>query len=72
MDRSDLGDRMKGYEGVSRHYLMKRTPIIRLDGKAFHTFKSVGINKYRGFNGDVNGSYEVIGNIHENSEFIIS
>ena len=38
MDRNDLGDRMKGYEGVSRHYLTKRMPvIIRLDGKAFHT-----------------------------------
>jgi tRNA(His) guanylyltransferase len=34
-----LGDRMKGYENVNRNYLMKRTPvIIRLDGKAFHTY----------------------------------
>lgn len=39
MDRSDLGDRMKGYENVSRHFMTKRMPvIIRLDGKAFHTF----------------------------------
>ncbi|WP_455717707.1 tRNA(His) guanylyltransferase Thg1 family protein, partial [Anaerosporobacter sp.] len=30
---------MKGYEGVSRHSLVRRMPvIIRLDGKAFHTF----------------------------------
>lgn len=34
-----LGDRMKGYEDLSRIKLMKRAPtIIRLDGKAFHTF----------------------------------
>lgn len=31
-----LGDRMKGYEGVSRNFLTRRVPaIIRLDGKAF-------------------------------------
>jgi tRNA(His) 5'-end guanylyltransferase len=30
---------MKGYEAVSKDFLMKRTPvIIRLDGKAFHTY----------------------------------
>ena len=34
-----LGDRMKTYERVSRNYLPRRVPIIiRLDGKAFHTF----------------------------------
>lgn len=34
-----LGDRMKGYEDVNRIKLMRRTPtIIRLDGKAFHTW----------------------------------
>lgn len=34
-----LGDRMKMYEGVFKHSLMRKTPvIIRLDGKAFHTF----------------------------------
>lgn len=34
-----LGDRMKGYENISRNYLTRRVPvIIRLDGKAFHTF----------------------------------
>ena len=39
MDKASLGDRMKGYEGVSQSVLMKRTPvIIRVDGKAFHTF----------------------------------
>lgn len=33
-----LGDRMKGYEGVSRNFLTRRVPaIIRLDGKAFST-----------------------------------
>lgn len=34
-----LGDRMKGYENISRTCLTRRVPvIIRLDGKAFHTF----------------------------------
>lgn len=34
-----LGDRMKEYENVSRHYLTRRTPaILRLDGKAFHSY----------------------------------
>lgn len=38
MDTTSLGDRMKGYEGISKSFLMRRTPvIIRLDGKAFHT-----------------------------------
>lgn len=34
-----LGDRMKqSYENRSRHYLLRRTPvIIRVDGRAFHT-----------------------------------
>lgn len=36
----DIGDRMKNnYENRSRFYLTRRTPvIIRLDGRAFHTF----------------------------------
>jgi tRNA(His) 5'-end guanylyltransferase len=35
----DLGDRMKGYENISRIYLTKRIPIIlRIDGKSFHSF----------------------------------
>lgn len=39
MNKLSLGDRMKGYEGVSRHYLIKRMPvIIRIDGKNFHSF----------------------------------
>ena len=34
-----LGQRMKTYEAVSQHYLMRRTPvIIRVDMKAGHTF----------------------------------
>ena len=37
--RDSLGDRMKGYEYISRNYLTKKLPvIIRLDGKAFHSF----------------------------------
>ena len=38
-EKDSLGDRMKRYEGVSRTYLVRRMPvIIRIDGKAFHTF----------------------------------
>jgi tRNA(His) 5'-end guanylyltransferase len=34
-----FGDRMKGYENAYRTYLPKRMPvIIRIDGKAFHTY----------------------------------
>lgn len=34
-----LDERMKKYEYITRHYLMCRTPVIvRIDGKAFHTF----------------------------------
>lgn len=34
-----LGDRMKGYEAVSRTRLVPKMPVmLRLDGKAFHTF----------------------------------
>ena len=34
-----LGSRMKDYEKVSKSYLPKRMPvIIRIDGKAFHTY----------------------------------
>lgn len=40
MNKKDsLGDRMKEYENISRYYLTKKTPvIIRIDGKAFHSF----------------------------------
>lgn len=39
MARDNLGTRMKSYEYVTRNFLTKRVPvIIRLDGKAFHTF----------------------------------
>lgn len=38
-DKTGLGDRMKAYEGISRTFLTRRMPmIIRVDGKAFHTF----------------------------------
>lgn len=40
-----LGDRMKGYEGIPKQTLMRRTPVvIRLDGRAFHTFAN-GVEK---------------------------
>lgn len=39
MSYSDFDKRMKKYEFVSRNYLTTRMPvIIRIDGKAFHTF----------------------------------
>ena len=39
MKNDSLGDRMKKYEGVPKTTLMRRNPvIIRIDGKAFHTF----------------------------------
>lgn len=46
MNKNDnLGDRMKTYENVTRTHLTRRTPvIIRIDGKAFHTFTR-GFNK---------------------------
>ncbi|MBG0818265.1 tRNA(His) guanylyltransferase Thg1 family protein [Planomonospora sp. ID82291] len=38
-DTTALGDRMKGYEHVTRGVLPRRTyTIIRVDGRAFHTF----------------------------------
>lgn len=42
----ELGKRMKEYyEAIPKTKLMRRTPvIIRLDGKAFHTFTR-GFNK---------------------------
>lgn len=37
--KDNLGDRMKKYEYITRTHLVPRMPvIIRLDGKAFHTF----------------------------------
>lgn len=45
MSKDNLGDRMKCYEEVAKTRLMKKTPvIIRLDGKAFHTFTK-GLDK---------------------------
>jgi tRNA(His) guanylyltransferase len=39
MKKDSLGDRMKTYEGVTKNFLTRRTPvIIRIDGKAFHSF----------------------------------
>lgn len=53
MDKTSLGDRMKGYEAVTQGVLMKRTPvIIRLDGKAFHTFTK----RLKNFDGSLDDS----------------
>lgn len=44
MKNDDLGNRMKKYEYITRTHLVPRMPVvIRIDGKAFHTFT-------RGFN----------------------
>jgi len=38
-DKTSLGDRMKMYEAATEGFLTPRTPIIlRIDGKAFHTY----------------------------------
>lgn len=38
-DKTSLGDRMKMYESVPKTKLIKNMPVIvRLDGKAFHTY----------------------------------
>lgn len=46
--KDSLGDRMKSnYENVTRYYLPRRTyTIIRLDGKAFHTFTKNAIKPF--------------------------
>ena len=39
MDKTSLGDRMKGYENIERRYLPRRLPtIVRIDGRAFHSY----------------------------------
>lgn len=39
IDLPSLGDRMKEYENITRTHLIRRMPaILRLDGRAFHTF----------------------------------
>lgn len=40
MNKKDsIGDRMKAYESIPKNFLTRRIPvIIRLDGRAFHTF----------------------------------
>jgi len=64
MDNKDsLGNRIKSYENVSRPHLLRRMPVmIRIDGKAFHTFTR---NFKRPFDENlqramVAGAYEVI------------
>lgn len=38
-DKTTLGDRMKEYEATTQSHVLRRTPvIIRVDGRAFHTF----------------------------------
>ena len=42
MDKTSIGNRMKEYERVTKNKLTRRTPvIIRLDGKAFHSWTRV-------------------------------
>jgi tRNA(His) 5'-end guanylyltransferase len=45
MDKTNLGDRMKDYENAFRKYVPEKSYIVlRLDGKAFHTYTK-GLNK---------------------------
>jgi tRNA(His) 5'-end guanylyltransferase len=46
-EKDPIGQRMKAYERTSNHVLTNRLPVIvRLDGKAFHTFtKKIGCVK---------------------------
>lgn len=38
MKNDSLGDRMKGYEAITRYKAVKKVPLlVRVDGKAFHT-----------------------------------
>lgn len=38
-DKTTLGNRMKSYEAVNRHFLIpKLHTVLRLDGRAFHTY----------------------------------
>lgn len=47
MKGKKLQDRMKEYENVNRNYLMRRQPaIIRIDGKAFHSFTKGFVKPY--------------------------
>ena len=46
-DKTSLGDRMKGYENITRNHLISRMPVIlRLDGRAFHTFTKGFVKPY--------------------------
>ncbi|TFH10344.1 MAG: hypothetical protein E4H14_02725 [Candidatus Thorarchaeota archaeon] len=64
-DKTSLGDRMKQYEATSQTTLLRRTPIIiRIDGRAFHTFTKRIVAEYpqseRGFtDADVMARYVV-------------
>ena len=55
-NKDSLGDRMKTYEQVSQSALCRRTPvIIRLDGKAWHTFTNT-INVQKPFDQKLHSS----------------
>ena len=49
-----LGDRMKGYEQAARTVLPRRMPVIlRIDGKAFHTYTKGCVRPFDATLGDV-------------------
>jgi len=56
-DKDSLGTRMKSFEFSSTHYLTRKIPvIIRVDGKAFHTFCKRFEKPYdKTLNGSLNG-----------------
>jgi len=46
MKSDSLGDRMKGYENITRNKLIPRMPVMmRIDGRAFHTFTKCNLIK---------------------------
>lgn len=52
--KDSLGDRQKQYEAVQEHYLVPKMPfIIRIDGKAFHTYTRGFVKPFDNVMGEV-------------------
>lgn len=66
MQKDSIGNRMKNnYENPSRFYLNKRIPVImRLDGKAFHSFRHI---LERPFDSNFRTVMKIVGSILLNS-----
>lgn len=55
------GDIVKGKAFMTKEYTRHIGEVKNI----CQSFKSVGINKYKGMHAEINGLFEVIGNIHE-------